>query len=228
MSQAQELLSGEEAPPPLAGSAAVAQLITLDENRVNRATSSKNPRSFRGQPLLFIVADGIEDVLGADLGHAQEPGAGGDLLERGDHEFRISQRVVVQIHLDPQQLLRESERIVLDAVFERLDMLLDAGDSLEQVSEVSSRLLKRVIELNYVLFTSVLVAERLLAEICHLLVTLEIAGAEVIQLRRQGKKLPGGGLRELQRARIRRLVELARLKCARAVRVDADREVFGD
>src|SRR5437773_6875196 len=85
---------------------------------------------------LIIVLEALQDVLSAHLGEVQKAGIARDLVQRGHHELRIGEDLVVEIDLDPEQFSGKAQVVILGGVLEDRDVLRDASDLLEDFRQI--------------------------------------------------------------------------------------------
>jgi len=87
---------------------------------------------------LITVLEALQDVLSAHLGEVQKAGIARDLVQRGHHQLRIGEDLVVEIDLDLQQFSGKAQVVVLGGVLEDHDVLLDGSDLLEEFRQFLS------------------------------------------------------------------------------------------
>src|SRR5579863_5885526 len=66
---------------------------------------------------LLVFTNALQDILGAGLREVEEARIARNLPEHGRHQLRVSERFVVEVDLNLQQLMRQAQGIILGGVF---------------------------------------------------------------------------------------------------------------
>ena len=85
---------------------------------------------------LVVFTNALQDILGADLRQVEEMRIARNLPEHGRHQFRVGERLVVEVDLNLQQFARKVQMIVFGGVFQRFDVFFNASYFLEEIGKI--------------------------------------------------------------------------------------------
>ena len=149
-----------------------------------------------------------------------------DLIEHREEALGFGEKPVVHVRLELQQCVVDTQAIVFYSPLQQDKVALLPGKALENLHELGSRGIERVIERCFVDFGVPFVPESFLAQIRDFLLDIQITDIKIFQVGGKLENLLAHRRADFKRLRVRIFFKLADIKRAFALIADFDLSEF--